>query len=123
MADNGLAGIIVWSSNNSHSKTCRIMGSTIIGVSNGNAEIPKIIYGNIETRGLVTPSTDGLYVENVKFYNFDKNSTAIASCAVCWHVLKNITLKNYNWYISTTCNNLHFIISHISSFDANLVCN
>ena len=67
------------------------MDSTIIGVSNGNAEIPKIIYGNIETRGLVTPSTDGLYVENVKFYNFDKNSTAIASCAVCWHVLKNIT--------------------------------
>ena len=55
MADNGLAGIIVWSSNNSHSKTCRIMDSTIIGVSNGNAEIPKIIYGNIETRGLVTP--------------------------------------------------------------------
>lgn len=39
----------------------------------------------------MTPNTDGLYVENVKFYNFNENMTAIGTCAVCWHLLKNIT--------------------------------
>lgn len=35
----------------------------------------------------MTTNTDGLYVENVKFYNLNEEMTAIGTCAICWFIL------------------------------------
>ena len=61
----------------------------------------------------MTPSTDGLYVENVKFYNFNENMTAIGTCAVCWYILSFLRfirhiLKNITGGVTTHFKNTYF---------------
>lgn len=59
--------------------------SLIVGKSIGN---PADDADLENTRGLITPRTDGFKVENVHFANFDKTMTVFKSCSFCFHFKK-----------------------------------
>lgn len=59
--------------------------SLIVGKSIGN---PADDADLENTRGLITPRTDGFSVENVHFENFEKTMTVFKSCSFCFHFKK-----------------------------------
>jgi len=59
-----------------------LQNSVIVGYSAGNA--PLDIDNTLrETRGLITPRTDGFKVVNLKFVNFGATMTPLKACSKC----------------------------------------
>ena len=92
VADNKLAGVIVYVTNNTRVGTVRISDGLIVGVSTGNGAAQR---GDIEPTyyykgymGVFTPVVDGLSYDNMRFHNFNYHNenyygAAIGTCAYC----------------------------------------
>ncbi len=78
-----MAGIDISTSDHAYEDQPTINGSLIVAVSRGNSEE----FSKYENaRGIITPRTDGLLVNDIQFYNFaGVNMSAFESCSKCWH--------------------------------------
>lgn len=56
----------------------------IVGRSTGNAA--PLAY-HLNSRGIITPRTDGFTAKNVQFFNFDTGMSILQSCSECQSVL------------------------------------
>ena len=83
IADSKVAGIDISTSDHAYVDQPLINGSLIVAVSRGNAEE----FSKYENaRGIITPRTDGLLVNDIQLHNFaGLNMSAFESCSKCWH--------------------------------------
>lgn len=83
IADSKIAGFDVATSNHTYEDGPLINGSLVVAVSKGNSEDPAL-YEN--ARGIITPRSDNMLIQNVEFHNFaNQNMTIFESCSRCWH--------------------------------------
>ncbi len=60
----------------------KAVNAIIIGFSQSNHE-DNIENAYFNTRGLITPRSDGFMAQNITFYNFDFTMTPLQSCSQC----------------------------------------
>ena len=67
-----MAGVILWSTYFTEVGNTHLKDIMIVGHSKGNFEWPrKTPEYEDKMVGIVTPNSDGLQIENVRFYNFE----------------------------------------------------
>ncbi|KAL4508253.1 hypothetical protein ABPG72_003557 [Tetrahymena utriculariae] len=84
LLDNKQSGFNAYLTNRTDEEVI-LRNSLIVGKSLGN---PADDSDLVNTRGLITPRTDGFRVENTHFANFDNKMTVFKSCSFCWHFKK-----------------------------------
>ncbi|EAR99597.2 IPT/TIG domain protein (macronuclear) [Tetrahymena thermophila SB210] len=84
LLDNKQSGFNVYLTNRTDEEVI-LRNSLIVGKSLGNPADDSDLEN---TRGLITPRTDGFRVESTHFANFDKKMTVFKSCSFCWHFKK-----------------------------------
>jgi hypothetical protein len=79
LADNHQSGFNIYYSNSTKEEVI-LEDAVILAKSNGNAETD-IARWYTDTRGVITPQSDGFYVKNAHFKNFPESTTIFKSCS------------------------------------------